>query len=103
MKLSINTGTIEDVFERTRRDGATLVLSGVHAQPLIALERAGLFDLIGPDQQFPVRILLSGISSCHAREGGHPSTLWVHNQAREMSFIRLKVFFGQLRPPLSRG
>lgn len=40
---------IEDVFERTRRDGTTLVLSGVHAQPLIALERAGLFDFIGPD------------------------------------------------------
>jgi SulP family sulfate permease len=38
---------IEDLFAKTRRDGTTLVLSGVHAQPLVALERSGLLGRIG--------------------------------------------------------
>ena len=40
---------IEDVFERTRQEHTTLILSGVHAQPLVALERSGLFNLIGEE------------------------------------------------------
>jgi len=40
---------LESVYTRFRRDQTTLILSGVHAQPLIALERAGLLDKIGED------------------------------------------------------
>jgi SulP family sulfate permease len=40
---------LESVFTRTRRERTTLILSGVHAQPLIVLERAGLLDKIGED------------------------------------------------------
>jgi SulP family sulfate permease len=40
---------LEDLLDKTRRDGTVLVLSGVHAQPLTALERAGLLDRIGLD------------------------------------------------------
>jgi sulfate permease, SulP family len=40
---------LEDLLDKTRRDGTVLVLSGVHAQPLTALERAGLLERIGPD------------------------------------------------------
>jgi SulP family sulfate permease len=35
------------------RRGTTLVLSGVHAQPLIALERSGLLDRFGEDNVCP--------------------------------------------------
>jgi len=38
---------LEDLFDKTRRDGTVLVLSGVHAQPHVALERSGLLDRIG--------------------------------------------------------
>jgi SulP family sulfate permease len=40
---------VEDLYERIRNGGGILLLSGIHAQPLVALERAGLFDLIGKD------------------------------------------------------
>lgn len=40
---------LETVFTRTRREHTTLILSGVHAQPLIVLERSGLLDKIGED------------------------------------------------------
>ncbi|MFT5366655.1 MAG: SulP family sulfate permease [Candidatus Latescibacterota bacterium] len=40
---------VEDLYERIRNGGGVLLLSGIHAQPLVALERAGLFDLIGKD------------------------------------------------------
>ena len=43
---------LEDLHDKTRRDGTTLVLSGIHAQPLIALERAGLLDAIGRENVF---------------------------------------------------
>ncbi|MDX9856512.1 MAG: sulfate permease [candidate division Zixibacteria bacterium] len=35
--------------QQCRRDGAVLILSGVHAQPLFALQRSGLWDEIGSD------------------------------------------------------
>jgi SulP family sulfate permease len=40
---------LEDLLDKTRRDGTVLVLSGVHAQPLTALERAGLLERLGAD------------------------------------------------------
>lgn len=40
---------IEVLLDECRRKGTTLVLSGVHAQPLVALERSGLLARIGPD------------------------------------------------------
>ncbi|MHB8709387.1 MAG: STAS domain-containing protein [Desulfuromonadales bacterium] len=40
---------LESVYARSRREHTTLILSGVHAQPLIALERSGLLDKIGAD------------------------------------------------------
>ncbi|NJC87611.1 MAG: sulfate permease [Desulfuromonas sp.] len=40
---------LESVYARTRREHTTLILSGVHAQPLIVLERSGLLDKIGED------------------------------------------------------
>ncbi|MCM2265212.1 MAG: sulfate permease [Desulfuromonadales bacterium] len=40
---------LETVYTRTRREQTTLILSGVHAQPLIVLERSGLLDKIGED------------------------------------------------------
>jgi SulP family sulfate permease len=40
---------LEDVLDMSRRDGTVLVLSGVHAQPLVALERSGLLERIGAD------------------------------------------------------
>lgn len=38
---------IEDLYERIAHDGGVLLLSGIHKQPLDALMRAGLYDLIG--------------------------------------------------------
>jgi SulP family sulfate permease len=40
---------LDDLLDKTRRDGTTLVLSGVHAQPLVALERSGLLGRIGEE------------------------------------------------------
>jgi SulP family sulfate permease len=40
---------LEHVQTRARREGTTLLLSGVHAQPLMALERSGLLEKLGAD------------------------------------------------------
>jgi SulP family sulfate permease len=40
---------LEDVFHRARRDGTTVVLSGVHAQPLVVMKQSGFADLVGVD------------------------------------------------------
>lgn len=40
---------IEEVHDRARREGWNLVLSGVHAQPMVAMVRSGLADQIGED------------------------------------------------------
>lgn len=40
---------LEDVIRRCRKEGIFLILSGVHAQPTIALARAGLLDELGED------------------------------------------------------
>lgn len=44
---------LEDVAERLRRRGASLLLSGVHAQPLVALERSGALERIGEENLLP--------------------------------------------------
>ncbi len=38
---------LEDIFEKTVREGATLVISGIHAQPLAVLKKSGLYERIG--------------------------------------------------------
>ena len=38
---------LEELLHLCRRDGTTLVLSGVHAQPLVAIQRKGLWEEIG--------------------------------------------------------
>jgi SulP family sulfate permease len=43
---------LEDVTARLHRRGTTLLLSGVHAQPLIAMERSGAIERIGEDNLF---------------------------------------------------
>jgi SulP family sulfate permease len=43
---------LEDVFAQTRRDGSVLVLSGVHANPLVVMQRSGFLDLIGEENVF---------------------------------------------------
>jgi SulP family sulfate permease len=40
---------LEDLSRQSKREGVTLVLSGVHAQPLAAMEKAGLLDAVGRD------------------------------------------------------
>jgi len=41
---------LEDMFEKSKHDGTTLILSGVHTQPRAALLKFGLLDRIGPKQ-----------------------------------------------------
>jgi SulP family sulfate permease len=43
---------LEDVAARLQRRGTSLLLSGIHAQPLIALERSGALERIGEDHLF---------------------------------------------------
>ncbi|TMA33340.1 MAG: sulfate permease [Deltaproteobacteria bacterium] len=43
---------LEDVAARLRRRGTRLLLSGVHAQPLVALERSGALERIGAENLF---------------------------------------------------
>ncbi len=43
---------LEDVAARLRKRGTRLLISGVHAQPLIALERSGALERIGPENLF---------------------------------------------------
>jgi SulP family sulfate permease len=43
---------LEDVYEKARREGTQLVLSGVHAQPLVAMQRSGFLDRIGEENTF---------------------------------------------------
>jgi hypothetical protein len=43
---------LRDLVRRTRGDGTLVLFSDVHAQPLLALGRSGLFDEIGEDHFF---------------------------------------------------
>lgn len=40
---------LEDLYEKTVREGSTLVLSGIHTQPLAVLERSSLYQRIGEE------------------------------------------------------
>jgi SulP family sulfate permease len=40
---------LEEVHQRSRREGWSLILSGVHAQPMTAMVRSGLADQIGEE------------------------------------------------------
>ncbi len=44
---------IEDLFKKMKKDRSVLVLSGVHAQPLVAMEHAGFLDRIGEENIQP--------------------------------------------------
>jgi SulP family sulfate permease len=43
---------LEEVYNTTRRDGTVLVLAGIHAQPLIAMDKAGFLDKVGVENVF---------------------------------------------------
>jgi SulP family sulfate permease len=43
---------LRDVVRRTRKDGTLVLLSDVHAQPIMALDRSGLLQEIGEDALF---------------------------------------------------
>ncbi len=43
---------LKDLVRRTRADGTLVMLSDVHSQPLVALERSGLLDEIGEQHCF---------------------------------------------------
>ncbi|HET6463152.1 MAG TPA: SulP family inorganic anion transporter, partial [Candidatus Krumholzibacteria bacterium] len=40
---------LEDVHEKARRDGTTLILAGVHMQPLAVMKQSGFADRVGAD------------------------------------------------------
>jgi SulP family sulfate permease len=40
---------LRDLARRSRRDGTLVLLSDVHAQPVVALERSGLYDELGEE------------------------------------------------------
>jgi len=44
---------LKDVYEKCRREGTTLILSGVHPQPRKAMERAGLMKKFGEENVQP--------------------------------------------------
>ena len=40
---------LREVVRRSRQDGALVILSDVHAQPVVALERSGMYDELGEE------------------------------------------------------
>jgi len=40
---------LREVVRRSRQEGALVILSDVHAQPVVALERSGMYDELGED------------------------------------------------------
>jgi len=40
---------LRELVQRSRREGSLVVLSDVHAQPVVALERSGLYDELGEE------------------------------------------------------
>jgi SulP family sulfate permease len=43
---------IREFLHELKKDSTTLILSGVHAQPLFAMERSGLWDEVGEENIF---------------------------------------------------
>jgi len=40
---------LRDVVRRSRQEGTLVILSDVHAQPVVALERSGMYDEMGEE------------------------------------------------------
>jgi SulP family sulfate permease len=43
---------LEEVYDMTKREGTVLVLAGIHAQPMIAMDKAGFLDKVGVENVF---------------------------------------------------
>ncbi len=43
---------LEEVYYMTKREGSVLVLVGIHAQPMIAMDKAGFLDVVGVENVF---------------------------------------------------
>ncbi len=43
---------LEEVYDMTKRERTVLVLAGIHAQPMIAMDKAGFLDKIGVENVF---------------------------------------------------
>jgi SulP family sulfate permease len=43
---------LEEVYDMTQKDGSVLVLAGIHAQPLIAMDKAGFLDKVGVENVY---------------------------------------------------
>ena len=46
-------GVIRDLLKKGKRDNSTLVLSGIHAQPMLALGKSDLLDEVGEENLVP--------------------------------------------------
>ena len=44
--------TLTDAYNKFKKSGVTLLIADLHAQPLFAMERCGLLDMIGEDHVF---------------------------------------------------
>ena len=65
---------LEEVVDRFRGEGVTMLLSGVHTQPLALLRRAGLVDRVGAENVFEsfsgAVARAESLSASSRREGG---------------------------------
>lgn len=43
---------LEEVYDMTKREGSVLILAGIHAQPMIAMDKAGFLDTVGVENVF---------------------------------------------------
>jgi sulfate permease, SulP family len=43
---------LEEVYDMTKREKSVLVLAGIHAQPMIAMDKAGFLDKVGVENVF---------------------------------------------------
>jgi SulP family sulfate permease len=50
---AMGLNALEDLYERLRRKGKYLLLSGAHTQPLLVMEKAGFLDRIGRENVCP--------------------------------------------------
>lgn len=65
---------LEDVFEKARRDGTVLIISGIRRQPLHAMRRTGLVDRIGRNNIFrDIDRALARARELIEQPGGPPS------------------------------
>jgi SulP family sulfate permease len=43
---------LEEVYDMSKREGSVLILAGIHAQPMIAMDKAGFLDTVGVENVF---------------------------------------------------